>query len=424
MIKRNLIEDLKGHLPFKEISLVSGPRQAGKTTLMLLLKEYLEAQREPTVFLSLDFESHQPFFRSQANLISKIRLEIGDKQGFVFIDEIQRKENGGLFLKGLYDLNLPYKFIVSGSGSLELKEKIHESLVGRKRIFRLNPVSFEEFVNFRTEYRYEGRLTSFFEIEKERTRSLFLEYLNFGGYPRLIVEPEIREKRLIMDDIYHSYLERDVSHLLKVEKSEAFTSLIRLMASQIGRLVNYSELSSTLGISVKTVKNYLWYAEKTFIIDKVSPYFRNVRKEITKSPVYYFTDLGLRNYALNLFGNLDAPSELGFVFQNFVFSLLKQALLFTPGEIHFWRTKDRAEVDFVMEMGKDLIPVEVKFKDLKRPEISRSLRSFVRRYAPENAWIVNLGFRETVPLDRASVHFLPFHDLVPSEKSWEMWGLT
>ena len=146
MIKRNLIEDLKGHLPFKEISLVSGPRQAGKTTLMLLLKEYLEGQREPTVFLSLDFESHQPFFRSQANLISKIRLEIGDKKGFVFIDEIQRKENGGLFLKGLYDLDLPCKFIVSGSGSLELKEKIHESLVGRKRIFRLNPVSFEEFV--------------------------------------------------------------------------------------------------------------------------------------------------------------------------------------------------------------------------------------------------------------------------------------
>ncbi len=117
MIERALFEELKNHLDKKEISLIIGPRQAGKTTLMLWLKDYLEKRGERTLFLSLDFERDQPYFLSQGALLHKIRLELGDKKGYVFIDEIQRKENAGLFLKGLYDLNLPYKFIVSGSGS-------------------------------------------------------------------------------------------------------------------------------------------------------------------------------------------------------------------------------------------------------------------------------------------------------------------
>jgi predicted AAA+ superfamily ATPase len=125
MIERKLFEDLKRHLSQKEISLIVGPRQAGKTTLMLMLRDYLVQQGNNTLFLSLDFDSDQPFFTSQINLVNKIQLEIGKKKGYVFIDEIQRREDAGIFLKGLHDLNFPYKFIVSGSGSLELKEKIH-----------------------------------------------------------------------------------------------------------------------------------------------------------------------------------------------------------------------------------------------------------------------------------------------------------
>jgi predicted AAA+ superfamily ATPase len=115
MIKRNLFEDLKQHCAQKEISLLVGPRQAGKTTLMLMLRDYLLTQGSNTLFLSLDFDSDQPFFTSQRNLVNKIQLEIGKSKGYVFIDEIQRRDDAGLFLKGLYDLNLPYKFIVSGS---------------------------------------------------------------------------------------------------------------------------------------------------------------------------------------------------------------------------------------------------------------------------------------------------------------------
>ena len=419
MIKRNLFEDLKEHCAQKEISLLVGPRQAGKTTLMLMLRDYLLTQGSKTLFLSLDFDSDQPFFTSQRNLVNKIQLEIGKSKGYVFIDEIQRRDNAGLFLKGLYDLNLPYKFIVSGSGSIELKEKIHESLVGRKRIFELNTVSFNEFVNYKTDYRYKDSLGSFFALEKDRTRQLLIEYLNFGGYPRLLLEEEQKEKIRIIDEIYRSYLERDISYLLRVEKTDAFSDLIKIMASQIGRLINYSELSSTLGIALQTIKKYLWYAEKTFIMQRISPFFRNTRKEITKSPVAYFYDVGLRNYALGLYGSLIHSPEAGFVFQNFVFNLLKEKFLFSPAEIHFWRTKDKAEVDFVIDLGQQVLPVEVKFKELKKPEIGRSLRSFITRYKPEVAWVINMEFEQKINLDKTEIHFLPFWRIIDTEMRGE-----
>lgn len=413
MIKRQIFDKVKKHLEQKEISLIVGPRQTGKTTLMRALKEELDRVQERTLFLSMDIEPDRQFFSSQQTLLQKIQLEIGKERGYVFLDEIQRKEDAGIFLKGLYDMDLPYKFIVSGSGSLELKEKIHESLAGRKRIFELYPLSFQEFVNFRTDYRYGHKLHDFFRVESERTKALFDEHLRFGGYPRVVLAQSIEEKQLEIRDIYQAYLERDIYHLLGVEKEEAFTHLVRIIASQIGNLINVSELSSALGISVKTVKQYLWYLEKTFIVHKVTPYYKNARKELTKSPMYYFVDAGLRNYSLGEFTTFSTSSPtLGFVFQNFVFNALREKLLLPSFHLHFWRTKDRAEVDFVIDKAVETIPLEVKYKDFKKPELDRSFKSFLSKYAPKRAYVVNLTLEEEITIGKTKVAFIPFHKLL------------
>ena len=412
IIKRKLFSELKKHLSQKEISFIVGPRQAGKTTLMLLLKDFLEKQGEKTLFFNLDIERDKQFFKSQATLIKKIELEIGKRKGFVFIDEIQRKENAGIFLKGIYDMNLPYKFIVSGSGSVELKEKIHESLIGRKRVFQLFTLSFEEFVNFKTNYKYENKLLDFFVLEREKTQELLEEYLNFGGYPRLVLEDEFEEKQKIIDEIYQSYLERDIFYLLKLKKTEEFSNLVKLLASQIGKLANFSEISSTLGISLKTLKHYLFYLQKTFIVQKIPPYFRNVRKEITKLPVYYFYDLGLRNYSLGIFGQVKDPKETGSLFENFVLNLLKEKILWQPAKIYFWRTKDGAEIDFILDLKREIIPIEVKYKKLKEPEIPRALKSFIKKYQPKRAMIINLELEKTLKIENTLIQFLPYYKVI------------
>jgi len=154
----------------------------GRTLLRLTIGE-LQSRGERTVFLSLDFEYDRPYFSSQQSLIKKLELEIGINKGFVFIDEIQKKENAGLFLKGIQDLDLPYKLIVSGSGSVDLKARVKESMVGRKKVYELYPVSLKEFVNFKTDYQYENKLVDFFSVEGLRLDSILSEYLHFGGYP-------------------------------------------------------------------------------------------------------------------------------------------------------------------------------------------------------------------------------------------------
>jgi len=416
MIKRLLLNDLKSHLAKREFSLIIGPRQSGKTTLMLLLKEYLLEKGKKVVFLNMDVESDRIHFLSQDKLINKIRLELGSGKGFVFIDEIQRKENAGLFLKGIYDIGLPYKFIVSGSGSLELKEKIHESLVGRKRIFELTTVNFTEFVNYRTEYGYENNLYDFFRVEYKKANELLNEYLRFGGYPRVVTAESIEEKKKEIDEIYQSYIEKDISFLLNIQKTEKVSDLVKLLASQTGKLVNYSEISNTLGLSTETVKKYLWYLEKTFIIRRVTPFYKNIRKEITKSPVYYFHDLGFKNYLLGLFAGFDEITYGGFLFQNLIYNVLKGIYAESSSSINFWRTLDKAEVDFIISSGIEFIPLEVKYRILKSRKIGRSLRSFIEKYNPKKAFIVNLSYKDSVKINKTEVIFLPYYELWNIEK--------
>lgn len=411
MIKRTILKDLKNHLLKKEMTLITGPRQAGKTTIMLAIKDELDKKGEKTVFFNLDIESDRYFFESQSALIKKIGLEVGKNKSFIFIDEIQRKGNAGLFLKGVYDMNLPYKFILSGSGSLELKEKIHESLVGRKRIFELETLSLIEFINFKTNYSYENKLADFFKIEKNMANELLGEFMFFGGYPAIVKEETKEEKLKTLNEIYRSYIEKDIGYLLQVKKTETFSHLVKILAGQVGNMVNVSELSLTLGLAAATVKEYLWYIEKTFIAKKATPYFKNIRREITKSPIYYFRDLGLQNFAKGGF-SFGGQNRDVFSFQNLVFNEIYKETEKNGGDIHFWRTKNGAEVDIVVESGNEVIPIEVKWNALKKPAITRSLQSFIEHYTPKNAYIINRELEKKVKVGNTVIYFTTIYSIL------------
>ncbi len=413
-IKRDIAPILKDHLDRKEITLIVGARQAGKTTLMKELKNVIDSRGDKSLFLSLDLSDDRTHFESQSGLLAKIRLELGVQdsgRGYIFIDEIQRRQDAGVFLKGIYDLDLPYKFIVTGSGSLELKEKIHESLAGRKREFEISTCSFTEFLNYRTGYRYENRLDEFFCVEKKAIAAVMLEYLNFGGYPRVVLEEKANDKRAAIDEIFSSYIDRDIVGFLNIDKKESYANMIRLLSSNIGGLVNHSRISAMLSIAQPTLKDYLWYAEKTFIVRKIPPFFKNATKEISKAPQFYFQDLGMRNFVAGLFGHIMAPYEHGFLFQNFVFTILREALRGTGAKLHFWRSKDHAEVDFVIDYGKTPVPVEVKCQNLKNPDIAPSLRSFIEKHKPSEAYVVNLSLDESRIIKETDVHFIPWQNL-------------
>jgi uncharacterized protein len=407
-IQRLILKDLRDHLQRKEITLITGPRQAGKTTLMKELIAEMNQSGQPSLFLDLDFEPDKIHLDSQNALMDRIRLEFGDTQGTVFIDEIQRKKDAGIFLKGLYDRNLPIKFVVTGSGSLELQEKIHESLFGRKRIFEVLPVSFKEFADFQLGYRYSLKMNEFFRLEPERYRRMLDEYMNYGGYPKVILEATHKERLNQVNEITSSYITRDIVNLLGVNQPDAFTRMIRFLAAHAGRLTDFAEIARTTGISVPTVKKYIWYADKTYVLKVVTPYHTNKVKEITKSPVYYFTDLGFRNFILGEFGTASNKSDAGFLFQNLVFLELHRLAGVHAWDIHYWRTADGAEVDFVIDRKSSLLPVEVKYSNLTAPVITRSLRSFIEKYAPSEAWVVSPSYNDEILVGDCQVKFIPF----------------
>lgn len=123
---------------------------------------------------------------------------------------------------------------------------------------------------------------NFFQLAGQRADKMLEEYLSFGGYPRLVVEDQHKEKLLLMNEIYESYLKKDIVYLLKLDRPDVFTTLIRLCAHSCGSVINYNTLATDAGLSVPTLKKYLWYAEQTFVIKMVSPFYKNKRKEIKK----------------------------------------------------------------------------------------------------------------------------------------------
>lgn len=405
MIERKIKDIIIADLKLKEITVLIGARQVGKTTL---LKEIMLGL-DQKLYFNLDIEQDNGYFISQQIFLKKLELELGKKKAYVFIDEIQQKEDVGRFLKGLYDMSLPYKFVVTGSGSIELKEKIKEALTGRKHLIEMNSVSFEEFINYKTNYKYRDRLQVFFDVEKNKTHLLLHEYLTFGGYPAVVTSETSVRKKEIMDEVFSSYVSKDISFLLGVKHPDKFVKMIRLLSVQSGAIVNYSQLSQDIGLRVETLKTYLWYAEQTFIISVVKPYFTNTKKEITKSPTIYFNDIGLLNYSKSSF-NFEKID--GLTFQNFVYLLLKDKFTKGLNKINYWRSKDKAEVDFVIQTENGLTPVEVKYSNLKNTSISRSFRSFINKYQPQTALLVNLSLEEDAVIENTMVKFIPYWKLL------------
>jgi len=199
--------------------------------------------------------------------------------------------------------------------------------------------------------------------------------------------------------------------LLGINRPDAFILLIKLLASQTGQIINHANLAKEGGLSFETLKKYLWYAEKTFSVKMVAPFFRNKRKEITKAASVYFYDLGLRNFALDLMGKLNKPEELGFIFQNFVANILLEKISGTSKVLNFWRTIGQAEVDFVLDGGESVIPIEVKYSHFQTPKITRSMRSFLEKYNPKEAWVINLTLDEEILVGETTVKFIPFYKI-------------
>lgn len=385
LIPRKELETLKKWDSEPEAIIILGARRVGKSTLMSQYSNWLVAEKDikPDQILqyNLDFEADRIELESQISVSNKLN-DLDDGKAYVFIDEIQRRKDSGLFLKGLIDKFPQVKFIVSGSSSLEIRSKVADVLTGRKKEIYLLPLSVEEV----------------------SSRENFLEdLLVTGGYPAVFLSKTKELKIERLEEIITSYMRKDVQDYLGVELTEKYKQIMTLLANQIGGLVSNSNYTSNLNIHLQTLERYFEILKNTFILDFVEPFSTNPSNEIVKAPIPYFLDNGLRNSLLNTFEFRD-NKVLGLLFENLVYLEIKRSIPKTQ-IIKFWRTKDGREVDFIVTNRVARLPIEVKYQNIKDFRLTNSIQAYLNKYKPENFIIVNLDKNEDIQFGKTLVKY-------------------
>lgn len=414
---RDILPNLIKWLDRREAYAIKGPRQSGKTTILKILEKRLRAKN--VVFMNFeDPDVLEAFETNHKEYVKSFMLKRG--RYYFLMDEYHYVEDPGKKLKLLYDTFENAKFIVTGSSSLELSGAMAKFLVGRIFFFELFPFSFHEFLvakNTRLAKIYEdenkhikrfllnGKISTKRDIFLREFSPLFTEYLTFGGYPAVIKTEDTETKKMILKNIYDTYISKDVIEFLKISDAFKYRCIVRALAALIGNLLNYTELCSTCQSYYKEVKRILSILSETYIIKTIKPFYRNPITELKKNPKIYFLDLGLRNYIIGNFNPLDKRTDTGPLVENFVFLSLRNS--FPDRTINHWRTIAKAEVDFILRTNEEIIPIEVKFQTFKKPKISRSLRSFIQTYKPKRALVVTKDFWSQEKIQDTTVMFAP-----------------
>jgi len=362
LYSRDILKKIKNVLSREEFIILTGARQTGKTSLLLMFKSGLEEKGHLCHYFNLENAEHLKFFNEHPfNLLETIP-EQKTKQ-YVFIDEIQYLDEPSNFLKLLYDeKRAQVKIIVSGSSSFYIDKKFHDSLAGRKFLFEIYPLNFDEFLLFKGEKKLlleKAKKPSLYTQKK--VNELWREYAIYGGYPKVVLAKTPEMKKILLEEIGASYIKKDIADA-GIRNNEKYFFLLRILAEQAGQLVNSQELAGTLGIVHKTVEEYLYVMKKSYQIAFITPFYKNLRKELVKMPKVYFYDLGLRNFFLDDYSAPEKRKDKGAYLENIVFcGLLKETK--DAGKIKFWRTQDKKEVDFVV--GNKAYEIKSNSKKLK-----------------------------------------------------------
>ena len=342
MIKRSILSEIEKRLFKGKIIIIYGPRRAGKTTLA---KEILRKHNQPEGY----FNCEEPDInQALTNKTSTELKKLIGKRKLVVLDEAQKVKNIGLTLKLLVDNFPKIQIIATGSSSFDLANETSEPLTGRAFEFKLFPFSLGELKQ------------KYGELETGR---LLETFLRFGTYPE-VVQADLGFAGELISDISKNYLYKDILEFERLKNPDLVLKLLQALALQLGSEVAYTELANLLGVDKLTVERYIQILEKAFVIFRLAPLSRNLRKELTKMRKIYFCDLGVRNSLINNFNELSLRTDTGALWENFC--ILERLKLNSSKKLltntYFWRTYDQKEIDYLEEAGGTFKAFEFKWK--------------------------------------------------------------
>jgi len=346
-IPQRQLENLNRIIRAGKVIVVYGPRRCGKTTL---IKKMIEDLKEDHIFADGEDIGVQDYLSSQST--EKLKRFMGGKKVLV-IDEAQKIKNIALNLKLMVDNIEGIKIIATGSSSFDLAREMGEPLVGRKYTLKMYPIAQIELVKIERADQIDSSLES---------------RLIYGSYPEIVLMEDDTARSLYLKELISSALYRDILEIDGVRHSDKLVRILQLLAFQIGKEVSCSEIGLQVGMSKNTVDRYLDLLEKCFVIFRLRGFSRNLRKEISKNPRYYFYDNGVRNALVSNFNPLALRDDIGMLWENYVIieRIKKQEYTGILSNNYFWRTYDRKEIDLIEEREGKLFGYEIKWSARKQ----------------------------------------------------------
>ena len=366
MIQRLIEEQIISALSGGQVVGLFGARRTGKTVLLHAIEERILKNKRVLSVQGDDLDVSEILSVPRAGVLQNFV----SGYDYLFIDEAQAIPNIGMSLKLLVDTVPQLSIFVTGSSAFILEKSLSEPLVGRMRYFYLFPFSQIELG--------EDYLNSKKNLDSQ---------LIYGAYPQVVLAKNNNEKRHVLHSIKNGNLLKDILSLDGNKDSSFIVSLLRLIAHQIGNDVSYNELAVNLGVNMRTIVRYMTLLEKSFILFSLPGFSRNLRKEISKTPRYFFWDNGIRNAIIGNFNPLAQRDDIGKLWENFCISERLKKVRYADQDIkhYFWRTYDKKEIDLIEEDGNTLHAFEFKW----RAERSKKPKEFFDEYPGSTYEVIN-----------------------------------
>lgn len=349
MKKRTLESILKIALKTFPVVLLNGARQVGKSTLALdKFKNYLTFD---------DGELRLYAKENPKGFLKNLTLPI-------CLDEIQKVPTILEYIKMSVDSNrINGSFLLTGSSNVLDHKQSKDTLAGRLCELQLYPLSSKEKNNKPNENVIEKLLKRDFSLTKQDYSDEIIHHIINGGYPEILLLEGL-QKELWFKSYIATYIERDARDLADIRDIDSFIKFVNVLASRSGTLLNKSSLSSDIGIKDITIENYLSIINRIYQATLLKPYFANIGKQFSKSPKIFFNDTGVLCSILKINSKeklLSSPYS-GQVFETYVFGELQKhlAYLSKDSQMFHYRTNDKKECDFIIEVDNQILALEVK----------------------------------------------------------------
>jgi predicted AAA+ superfamily ATPase len=429
LIWDQLIEDLKK----KEIAIILGPRQVGKTTLILklidLLKQKLAIKETNIFYYNLDDVDLRAKIKKDFRFIEKdIELKIGfsisqaKEKIYLFIDEGQKAPAVFELIKIFYDSNFNIKIVISGSSSINIRDRTAETLSGRVVYFYLYPLTFSEIIekDFGLYQRIENlkdekvlKLLAATGFRNEKIyRQMLSKILFLGTLPKIFLSSK-KEAIAYLNNFLLTYLDKDIKDIGVRVDLENFHLSFKYLASYIADLFNFSKMSTDLGIKRDSLYGYFELLEKTLVIKTLSPFIFPQLKNIFKSRKLFFFDNGLVNRLQGFveFEELKRVDFLGKLFESFIFQNLYAKSLndLKKPSFFYFRDYQNHEIDFVYQRANITIPIEASYSKEISAKKLRNFRRFFSSYKNIDCGLIfHLGEVKSFTVENKTVFALPF----------------